>query len=71
MSEKAGKFGLFFKRKYGKDPRDLTLKEINNIAIGKKGKGFRTIRHVITARGSVFRAKFYNIEELFNKAIEK
>ena len=71
MAVKARKLGAFFEEKYGKDPRKLTLEEINDIATGKNGKGYKTTRNVITTRGSIFKSGYYDIEELFDKAIEK
>lgn len=71
MKDRTRKFGSFFRKKFGKDPRHLTLEEINDIAIRKKGRGSRSPGHVVISRGSVFKVKFYNISELFDKAIGK
>ena len=71
MAVKAKRLGSFFEERYGKDPRELTLEEINDIAIGKNGKGYKTARNLITARGSIFKSGYYDIEKLFDKAIEK
>ena len=71
MEKIARKFGSFFKKKFGKDPRELTLEEIDDIAIKRKGKGYRSTSHVLISRGSVFKIKFYDISELFDKAIGK
>ncbi len=71
MEKKSRKFGSFFKKKFGKDPRELTLEEIDDIAIKRKGKGYRSPSHVVISRGSVFKIKFYDISELFDKAIGK
>jgi hypothetical protein len=65
------KLGVFFKEKFGKDPRDLTLEEIDAIAVRKSGEGYRSPRHVVTTRGSIFKGKLYNIEKLFDEAIKK
>ena len=63
--------GRFFKEKFGKDPKELTLKEIDAIAIKKGGKGYRSSRRIVITRGSVFRGKFYNISRLFDEAIKR
>jgi len=65
------KLGAFFKEKFGKDPRDLTLEQIDAVAVRKDGEGYRSSRHVVTTRGSIFKGKFYNIEKLFDEAIKK
>ena len=63
--------GVFFKEKFGRDPRDLTLEEIDAIAARKGGEGYRSPRYVVTTRGSIFKGKLYNIEKLFDEAIKK
>ena len=65
------KLGSFFKEKFGKDPRKLTLEEIDAIAVKGKGNGYRSPRNVVTTRGSIFKGKFYNIDEVFDRAINK
>ncbi len=56
-----------FKDKFGKDPRKLSLKEIESLAISNKKKLVRIGGLLVTPRGSVFSFKPYNI----NKEVEE
>ena len=65
------KLGVFFREKFGKDPKNLTLEQINAIAVKKDKRGYRSLRHIVTTRGFIFKGEFYNIEKLFDEAIKK
>jgi hypothetical protein len=67
------RLGSYFEQKFGKDPRKLTLEEINAIAIGKdyKGSGYRSNSNVVTSRGSIFKGHFYDIDSRFEEALGK
>jgi len=63
------KFGMFFKEKYGKDPRELTLQEIETLAIKKKAKGYKSPSNVVISRGSVFENKYYEIDKMIDRVL--
>jgi hypothetical protein len=63
------KFGMFFEEKYGKDPRELTLQEIEALAIKKKAKGYRSSSNVVISRGSVFENKYYEIDKMIDRVL--
>ena len=64
------KFGSVFKKKFGKDPRELNISEIEKLAI--KEVSFKEYGGgLVSNRGSIFKMKKYNIDILLDKALEK
>jgi len=67
--------GAIFKRKYGKDPKNLTLTEINTIVFSGKTPRYRRNygRNVVVKRGDSFKNKPLSdtIDSLFDRAISR
>ena len=63
--------GWLFKSLYGKDPRNLSLEEIEKLAIRKKNEIHISSSNVVIKRGSVFPTVHYEIDEKLNEAISK
>ncbi len=63
--------GWLFKTFFGKDPRKLSLEEIERLAIRKKGKIYKTPSNVVIKRGSIFPTVHYKIDEKLDEAIKK
>lgn len=65
-------FGSIFKDKFGKDPKKLTIKEIEKIAIEKKNRKLKKINtSLVSSRGNVFEIDFYDIDKKFDEALRK
>ena len=62
-------FGIFFKEKFGKDPRELTLQEIEALAIKKNVKGYKSPSNVVISRGSVFESDYYEIDKMIDRVL--
>ena len=52
-----------FRKKFGKDPSKLSLKEIEELAIPDRKKLSRVGGLLVTPRGSVFTFKSHNIDK--------
>lgn len=62
-------FGSIFKEKFGKDPRGLTLEEINKIAIKDNQVG--TLRsNIVSSRGNVLKIETYEIDKKINEILK-
>ena len=62
-------FGSIFKEKYGKDPRELTLEEINKIAI--KDNQVKPLRsNIVSSRGNVLKVEAYEIDKKIDEILK-
>ncbi len=62
-------FGSIFKEKYGKDPRELTLEEINKIAI--KDNQVKPLRsNIVSSRGNVLKVEVYEIDKKIDEILK-
>jgi len=66
------KFGSIFKEKYGKDPRELTLKEIDEIAIKKKiTKGYKPKTNIISIKENIYDFNYYDIDKIVDDLLSR
>ncbi len=63
------KFGFLFREKFNKEPKELTLEEIDHIAIKEKIKGYKSTSKVVVARGSIFKNRYYDIDYLIDSTL--
>ncbi len=64
------KLGNIFKAMFGKNPRDLSLKEIEKLAIKKAG--YRTYASgVVSKRGNVFHNQNINLDQWIDDSLKK
>ncbi|WP_041224028.1 hypothetical protein [Deferribacter desulfuricans] len=59
------KLGDIFRKKYKKDPCNLTLEEINKIAVSKRFNSYKRVKN----KNSIFKLNYYNIDKLFDKRL--
>lgn len=59
-----------FKEKFNKDPSELSLEEIEKIAISGRYKLVRIGKLLVIPKGSVFSLKFYNIDKEVEKTFK-
>ncbi len=64
--------GFIFRDKYAKSPNDLSFEEINEFVFGKRKVNVVNIdTSIVSPRGNVFEIKDYNIDEQFEKELDK
>ncbi len=64
------KIGDIFKSMFGKNPRDLTLEEIENLAV-KKANYHAYAAGLVSKRGNVFKNRHLNLDKLVDDSLQK
>ncbi len=64
------KIGDIFKAMFGKNPRDLTLREIEKLAVKKAGYGTYA-SGLVSKRGNVFKNSHINVDKLVDDSLQK
>jgi hypothetical protein len=63
--------GDFFKSRFGKNPTELTLKEIDKIVFKEHNAPFGSVQTTfVTMRGNIFPPKHYDIDSLVDASIK-
>lgn len=64
-------FGSIFQKKFGKDPRELSIDKIEEISIKKKLKFREYANNLVSHRGNIFRMnKYDNLDKYIDESLK-